>query len=84
MSSTEYRPKWASHVKGTYSERQYDEGGIPEPQLVQCWCEWPECGAYWQIHCETGATRAHIARFASVHIHKDVFAPRPPLEPSEG
>lgn len=65
----EWTPSWGgSHVKGRYSERTFD-GGLPEPQRVECHCE--KCGARWVAACTSGSVRSHIAKFAAVHAHKD-------------
>ena len=65
----EYRPDWAKHIKGSYTERTFDEDMQPEPQDVFCVCE--VCNHKWQTKCSSGVVRQHISNFARVHLHRD-------------
>ncbi len=70
----EFRPEWAKHVVGEYSERTADEQGIPEEQLYRAKCT--TCGeSYGPLKCSSGLVRQHIARFALLHLHRDPLAP---------
>lgn len=64
-----YRPSWATHIDGSYTERTVDDDGMPEPQQVFCKCE--VCGHQWQTKCSSGLVRQHISTFARVHLHRD-------------
>ncbi len=78
-----YRPVWAKHVLGQYTPRKMPlEGEPPEPQIVECKCEWPGCGAYFRIPCLTGAVHSHIHNFAQAHFHNDPFG-APPTSPKK-
>ena len=68
----EWRPGWATHVLGRYERREFDPvTQTATPQHVTMDCE--QCKAHYQTTCTTGAVRTHIARFAALHLHKDVF-----------
>lgn len=71
----EWSPAHAPHVKGRYTERTFDEDGLPEEQSVEARCE--TCKAEWKGKCLTGNVRGHIAKFGVVHAHRDPLeAPR--------
>jgi hypothetical protein len=70
MSDVEqWTPPFAPHVTGTYERRTFDEDGMPLEQKVTADCS--KCGGHWEGHCSTGQVRTHIARFATVHLHRD-------------
>lgn len=69
MPDATWSPSWCPHVVGTYSAREYDEDGNPEPQDVRVVCK--RCGATWPTTCTSGAVRTLISRFAARHVHKD-------------
>ncbi len=69
----EFRPRWAAHVVGTYEPRAYDEDGTPEPQRIDMRCE--TCGDTHRVTCPSGAVRAWVNKFATLHLHKDVLDP---------
>jgi len=71
----EWAPEHAPHVKGRYEQRTWDEAGLPRVQKIECECT--VCGQKWQTACGTGQVRAHIVRFAHVHLHRDPLAPIP-------
>jgi len=76
MTTEQWRPPYAMHVLGEYDRREHDPvTGLPEPQRVRMVCE--QCGATWQTMCATGQVRSHIARFASIHLHRDPFKDEP-------
>jgi hypothetical protein len=72
-----YRPKWAPHVAGSYTEREFD----PEerrylPQQWQASCE--VCRAqHGPVWCESGLVRDHVSTFALAHLHRDPLSPVP-------
>ena len=69
----EWSPGFAKHVLGRYTVRTFDpETGLPEPQRIEARCS--VCGATWQGECLSGQVRTHIARFGSVHAHRDPLA----------
>ncbi len=70
---TEFRPKWASHVVGTFQEPRADEDGRPEPTKVFMHCE--TCGERWQTTCASGAPRQWVLRYAVAHVHRDRMDP---------
>lgn len=78
---TEVRPPAAPHVLGRFTRRTFDESGLPEEQTVEARCEHPGCGATFRRMCSSGLVQEHIARFAVVHLHRDVFYQRPRKEP---
>lgn len=60
------------HVTGRWTHRVYDpDTHMPEPQKVEMTCA--QCGQSWQTTCASGNVRAHIQRFAVLHLHRDVF-----------
>jgi hypothetical protein len=67
----EWRPKFAPHVKGEYTDREIDpETHMPLEQKYKIVCE--NCGATWgPLGCSSGMVRQHISRFALGHIHRD-------------
>ena len=77
---TAWRPPAAEHVVGRWSQRVFDEYGMPEPQRVEMQCE--QCGVTWQTICSSGLVRAHVQRFALVHLHRAVLH-HVPHQPSE-
>jgi hypothetical protein len=68
---TRWRPPAAPHVEGEWTDRVFDERGMPEPQLIKMRCE--KCGETWQTQCTSGLVRNHIQRFALIHLHRDVL-----------
>lgn len=80
---TEVRPPAAPHVVGRFNRRTFDEDGIPEEQLVEARCEHPGCGGAFKRRCSSGLVQEHIARFATVHLHRDIFHVRPRKEPGQ-
>lgn len=64
-----WRPEWASHIDGRYTEREVSEDGLPEEQRVEAKCN--TCGAEWKIGCTSGSVRQHIQKFAFIHTHTD-------------
>lgn len=69
-----YSPKYAPHVKGRYS-RMTVEDGVRQPQIVEILCE--SCGARYRNECKQGQPRQHVARFATLHLHRHPLAPVP-------
>jgi len=69
----EYRPAWAQHVRGEYTERDADS-----EQTYKVTCE--TCGESWgPAKCLSGRVRNHIATFAMHHLHrKPLMEPIPP------
>lgn len=67
----EFRPRWASHVLGEYTERTVDtETMIPEPQKWKATCE--ICKETWgPATCDSGMVRSHISKFAIAHAHRN-------------
>jgi hypothetical protein len=72
MSWISWRPDWAPHIDGRYTERETNEKGLGEAQKVEMTCN--TCGASWQTWCASGAVRGHISKFAFVHTHADPLA----------
>lgn len=69
----EFRPKFAQHVRGRFTKREYDpETRMPEPQKYEAKCQ--VCQQEWQGSCESGAVKAHISKFAAQHTHRDPMA----------
>jgi hypothetical protein len=64
---TEWRPKWAPHVRGEHTPRVMDpETGLPESQKIRIVCE--RCGATWgPSECTSGLVRNKIAAYALDH-----------------
>lgn len=78
-----YSPRFAPHVKGSYSPRTVDEEtGLREPQSVRATCE--VCGAeYGPIECASGRVRQRVDTWAAVdHLHRDRLDPRPVVKPA--
>lgn len=70
----EWRPPFAPFVVGRYQRRSFDhEVGMPNPQKVTMECT--SCAVTWQTMCATGNVRSHIAKFARLHLHRDVLDP---------
>ena len=66
----EWSPGFAPHVMGRYTRRTFDpETRMPEPQKIEVTCG--ICHATWRGECLTGQVRTHIARFGTVHLHRD-------------
>lgn len=74
---TVWSPPDIPHVVGRWTQRTFDESGLPEEQLVEAECQHPGCGAQFKRHCASGHVREHVMRFALVHLHRDVFFTRP-------
>jgi len=70
----EYRPGWASHVRGSFTKRVVGPDGRPEEQVVEMVCE--TCGGYWRTACNSGMVRGHVDTFARQHLHADPFGVR--------
>lgn len=68
----EWSPAWAQHVRGRFT-RPVVEDGVRQEQRVEASCAWPGCGAVWRGTCASGRVRAHVARFAAVHAHRDAL-----------
>jgi hypothetical protein len=64
-----YSPIWAPHVRGEWTERTYDEDGLPEEQSVTIVCG--ECKGVHRMKCTSGLAREHVQRFARAHLHRD-------------
>lgn len=73
-----YSPQWAPHVEGEFEPTKTNEEGAPEPNLVRIKCN--VCGATHQVKCMSGAPRQWVLKFATVHAHRDPFAPLPKKE----
>lgn len=73
----EVRPLASLHVVGRFTRRVVDDDGIPEEQHVIAHCTFAGCGATFERKCASGLVQEHIARFAVVHLHRDVFHMRP-------
>jgi hypothetical protein len=74
----EYRPRFAPHVRGSYTPRARDpETQELEPQEVRATCE--KCGeAYGPVECKAGRVRQRVDLWASQHhLHRDPMTPRP-------
>lgn len=65
----DFSPPWAPHVKGSYTDRTFDEDGLPEEQKVRATCT--VCGTVFQRTCASGQVRTHITTFARLHVHRD-------------
>lgn len=75
----EYRPRWAQHVRGEYTEREFDaETNQYAEQTYKVTCE--TCGESWgPAKCLSGKVRNHIAMFATHHLHRNpLMDPIPP------
>ena len=70
-ATTTWRPQHAPHVEGSWTQRTFDDNGMPEPQTVKMKCE--KCGTTWQVPCSSGLVRAHVQRFSLQHLHRDVL-----------
>lgn len=69
-----FSPQWAPHIIGRYNKRVIDpETGESDPQIVRIVCG--KCNAAYQVKCTTGAVRAWVNRFATVHYHGDPLDP---------
>ncbi len=81
MSVTEptwvdWTPEQALHVRGRYTAREWDaEAGLFEEQRVEATCTFEGCNAVFKRVCSSGRPRELIATFATVHLHRDAFAP---------
>jgi hypothetical protein len=69
---TEYRPRFAPHVVGTYGSR-FDEAGEPQEQRIRMECTHRSCGEVQFRTCLSGQPRDHVTRFAILHLHRDPF-----------
>jgi len=86
----EYSPLYAPHVKGRYSRIAFEEEEQPDgrkvmvrqPQMVEIHCE--KCGQRYRRECRQGQPRQHVARFASIHLHKHPLALIPGLSTTRG
>lgn len=67
-SELTYVPIYARHVTGKYSPRSYEDGK-PLPQEVEATCG--VCKAVYRARCMQGQPRAHVSRFAQIHLHRD-------------
>lgn len=74
---SEWRPQHAPHVVGRWTQRVFDDDGMPEEQRVEIRCEHPGCGAEFKRACISGLVQQHVQRFAIAHLHRDVFYVRP-------
>lgn len=75
----EYRPRWAPHVVGRYSEVEGDPDTrqVAEGQRYEIVCE--ACGERWgPTTCTSGLVRQRIARFAAQHQHQGHWGPQVP------
>ena len=77
MSEPLWNPPWrprhvSAYVEGEWTVRvQPLPGEEPDPQHVRARCH--SCGDTWEGRCTTGAVRAKIITFATLHTHEDVF-----------
>lgn len=75
MTWVEWSPAFAPHVRGRYREPNPEDS---EPDQVPTWkieASCGSCGTAWRGQCSTGSgVRAQIARFGSLHLHRDPFA----------
>jgi len=71
----QYRPAWAKHVEGRYSQAMLVDGERV-PQFVEMKCE--VCGDARRATCHQGMPRSHITKFAQEHLHR---APMAPIKP---
>ena len=74
--------KWVAHtvpfapnVTGRFTERTFDEDGIPEEQDVEATCS--NCGAVFKRKCTSGMVRQLIHTFATVHLHRHCLSAIP-------
>lgn len=67
--SEPWSPPHAPHVTGRWTQRVFDDDGIPEEQTVVAKCA--TCGAEFKRACASGHVRAHVMRFALVHHHRE-------------
>ena len=74
---SEWRPPYAPHVLGRWTQRVFDDDGLPEEQKVVVRCEFPGCGGVFERACTSGLVQQHVQRFAIVHLHRDVLYVRP-------
>lgn len=72
-----WSPAWAPEIVGEYEEPRF-EGGMSIGQKWRARCTVEGCGAKFEGTCSTGVVRAHIAKFASVHVPEH----RSPLQAS--
>lgn len=70
----EYRPRWATHVRGTWGEPEEGPTGAQEWRMTFL-CE--HCGESTRAICTTGQVRQKVAAFAIDHLHRDVFTTSP-------
>lgn len=66
-----WTPAHATHVTGRWTQRVFDDDGLPEEQRVVIDCS--ACGAHYERGCTSGLVQSHIQRFTYVHLHYDVF-----------
>lgn len=66
-----WTPANAPHVTGKWTQRVFDDDGLPEEQRVVIDCE--RCGAHYERGCTSGLVQSHIQKFTFVHLHHDVF-----------
>jgi len=60
----EWAPKWVPHAKGTWPDPV-----AGEPLDVQLRCD--VCGQTHRVQCLQNNPRAHVQRWALVHLHRD-------------
>ncbi len=69
----QWSPLSAPHVIGRYTRRVWDaELRQHEPQKIEMTCQ--ICKAEHRAECPSGRVRDHIARFGSLHLHRDPLA----------
>lgn len=73
----EYRPPWATHVRGTIYPP--DDGGS---RVIEMHCEHVGCNGYFRVTCNSGRVKQHIANFAQSHLHRDALT-KPTKNPLE-
>lgn len=72
----EWTPEQAPHVRGRYTARVWDhETQLHEEQRVEATCTFDGCNGVFKRSCSSGRPRELIATFATVHLHRDAFAP---------
>lgn len=74
----DWSPEQAPHVRGRYQARVWNaEEGMHEEQRVEATCSFAGCGAVFKRACTSGRVRELITTFATVHLHRDPFSPKP-------